>query len=106
MAGRLLGKMLTTDFVIVEFGNFFSNSNDRQSFLNLLDDLAVDSWTTVLPPSWELVQQGIELFSHRPDKDWSLTDCISFVVTQDHGITEALTADRHFEQVGFVPLLA
>jgi len=45
------------------------------------------------------------LYQNRPDKNWSLTDCISFVVMQEHGITEALTADRHFEQAGFVPLL-
>jgi predicted nucleic acid-binding protein len=39
------------------------------------------------------------------DKEWPLTDCISFVVMAREGITEALTGDRHFEQVGFVPLL-
>jgi uncharacterized protein len=42
----------------------------------------------------------------RPDKDWSLTDCISFVVMKDEGIREALTGDRHFTQAGFVPLFA
>jgi hypothetical protein len=41
----------------------------------------------------------------RPDKDWSLTDCISFVVMEDENIKEALTADHHFEQAGFVALL-
>lgn len=41
----------------------------------------------------------------RPDKDWSLTDCTSFVVMQDAGINEALTGDRHFEQAGFKTLL-
>lgn len=39
------------------------------------------------------------------DKDWSLTDCISFVVMEQHGISEALTADHHFEQAGFTVLL-
>ncbi len=41
----------------------------------------------------------------RPDKDWSLTDCISFVVMEEHGITDALTGDHHFEQAGFRALL-
>jgi len=45
------------------------------------------------------------MYQRRPDKNWSLTDCISFVVMQDHGITEALTGDHHFEQAGFVALL-
>jgi predicted nucleic acid-binding protein len=41
----------------------------------------------------------------RPDKDWSLTDCTSFVVMENENIKEALTADRHFEQAGFTALL-
>jgi predicted nucleic acid-binding protein len=45
------------------------------------------------------------LYHLRPDKQWSLTDCISFLVMSEEGITEALTADHHFEQAGFVALL-
>jgi len=43
----------------------------------------------------------MDLYRRRQDKDWSLTDCISFVVMADEGLTESLTADRHFEQAGF-----
>jgi len=45
------------------------------------------------------------LFSTRPDKEWSLTDCISLVVMNERGITDALTNDHHFEQAGFQILL-
>jgi predicted nucleic acid-binding protein len=46
------------------------------------------------------------MFYHRHnDKKWSLTDCTSFVVMREMGITEALTGDTHFEQAGFVALL-
>lgn len=45
------------------------------------------------------------LFEQRPDKEWGVTDCMSFVVMNDHGITDAFTADRHFEQAGFRALL-
>jgi predicted nucleic acid-binding protein len=48
---------------------------------------------------------GLKLYAERPDKSWSLTDCISFCVMQARGICEALTGDHHFEQAGFVPLL-
>ena len=52
-----------------------------------------------------MFERGLDLFVNRPDKEWSLTDCISFVVMREHGLTEALTADHHFEQAGFVRLL-
>lgn len=43
--------------------------------------------------------------TERPDKDWSLTDCISFLVMKDFGLTDAFTADHHFEQAGFTAWL-
>ena len=52
-----------------------------------------------------LFRQGVNLFEKRPDKNWSLTDCISFVVMEAEGIRDALTGDRHFEQAGFTALL-
>ncbi|WP_334929515.1 hypothetical protein [Nostoc sp.] len=45
------------------------------------------------------------LYSQRPDKDWELTDCISFAVMTQEGITQAFKSDRHFQQAGFTKLL-
>jgi len=64
-----------------------------------------DQSLTIVEANHELFEHGLDLFGNRPDKSWSLTDCISFVVMQAHGLTEALTADHHFEQAGFVRLL-
>ncbi len=46
-----------------------------------------------------------KLSRDRMDEEWGLTDCISFVVMRAWGLTEALTADKHFEQAGHVVLL-
>ncbi len=54
----------------------------------------------------DLIQRGKKLYRDRADKEWPLTDCISFVVMHDRGLSEALTADHHFEQAGFRALLA
>lgn len=59
----------------------------------------------VVPCSDQLLGEGIDLYARRPDKEWSLTGCITFVVMQREGITDALTGDHHFEQAGFVSLL-
>jgi predicted nucleic acid-binding protein len=48
-----------------------------------------------------LHQQAMTLLSNRLDKDYSLCDAVSFVLMRKHGITEALTTDKHFVQEGF-----
>ena len=53
----------------------------------------------------ELFEQGIALCDESRDKQWSLTDCISFVVIKPQGLQEALTGDHHYEQAGFTALL-
>ena len=59
----------------------------------------------IVAPDQALLDRGLALYRARPDKDWSLTDCISFVVMEREKIAEALTADHHFEQAGFLALL-
>lgn len=78
----------------------------RPSFLGLMEALRGDPHVTIVPPTQEWFDRGIALYAKRPDKAWSLTDCISFVVMEQMGLTEALTADRHFAQAGFTVLLA
>jgi predicted nucleic acid-binding protein len=48
---------------------------------------------------------ALELYRGRSDKDWGMTDCASFVVMAENGISDALTADQHFKQAGFRPLM-
>ena len=99
------GGVITTEFVPVEVGNFFCRGNSRIVFQNMVDNLVVAEDIEIVPSSANLFVRGLHHFTARPDKDWSLTDCISFVVMQERGITEALTADHHFEQAGFAALL-
>ena len=72
----------------------------------LLSRLDSDPRIEVVPLDEPLFARGLVLYRDRPDKAWSLTDCISFAVMEERGIREALTGDCHFAQAGFVPLLA
>jgi len=99
------GKVITTEFVLMELGNGFSSTPQREAFAAFVSHLRRFPNTIIIRASTELFQAGLDLFGSRPDKDWSLTDCTSFVVMKQHGLTEALTADRHFEQAGFKALL-
>ena len=65
-----------------------------------------DGQITIVEPLEALYRRGLALYDARPDKEWSLTDCISFVVMADEGLTESLTGDGHFTQAGFKALPA
>lgn len=97
--------VITTEFVLLEVANGLSSSGRRAAFRAVLEDLRDDPTAVTVPASPELLQAGIELYLARPDKKWSLTDCTSFVVMGREGLTDALTADHHFEQAGFKALL-
>jgi uncharacterized protein len=99
------GRVITTEYVLLELGNWLSRSGDRDVFVGFFRSLDGDTQTAIIPSERTLFRRGFELYAGRQDKDWSLTDCISFVVLEDHNLTEALTTDHHFEQAGFTVLL-
>ena len=101
LATRFAGPFLTTEYVLIETANFLSKSDVRSVFLRLLSGLKADPQTTIVAGANARFSEGLALFASRPDKDLSLTDCISFAVMQRHGLTEALTHDHHFAQAGF-----
>ena len=97
--------LATTGWVLTELATSLAKRDARAGFLATLDALASNPKAIVLGHDERLYDAGIELFRSRQDKDWSLTDCISFVVMGERGITTALTGDHHFEQAGFAALL-
>jgi uncharacterized protein len=59
----------------------------------------------LVPAGRRSFDAGWEPYRRRRDKEWTLTDCISFEIMRKMKLTEALTGDRHFEQAGFRALL-
>jgi predicted nucleic acid-binding protein len=104
-ATRQVGLLVTTAWVLTELADALSAPVNRPRFLSLLGSLRSNTAIEIVPPDPDVFERGIDLFSRRPDKGWSLTDCISFVVMTDRGLSEALTGDHHFEQAGFLALL-
>lgn len=97
--------LLTTAWVLLEFGNAVSASRSRAGFERVLNGLRAAETVEIIPPDASLFERGCKLYIDRGDKEWSLTDCISFVVMTDRDLSDALTADRHFSQAGFRSLL-
>jgi len=77
----------------------------RLRAIKLLDNLRLLPNVQIISASTTLLADGLTLYRTRPDKEWSLTDCTSFVVMENEQITEAFTSDHHFQQAGFVKLL-
>jgi uncharacterized protein len=97
--------LLTTAWVLTEVGDALSSPENRPVFLQMIDLLYRLPGVRIIEPSKELFESGIQLYRERPDKAWSLTDCISFAAMRQMNIHDALTGDRHFEQAGFTALL-
>ncbi len=98
-------RLVTTRAVALEIGNALSKARYRAAAAALLEALDGDPNVHVVPFTEDLYRRAFALYRSRPDKDWGMTDCLSFVVMHERGIREALTTDDHFEQAGFVVLL-
>jgi predicted nucleic acid-binding protein len=98
-------RIVTTRAVALDIGNALAKIRYRPASIVLLSSLNEDPNVAVVPCPEDLYQRAFSLYRARADKEWGITDCISFVVMQDRGITEALTTDEHFEQAGFRALL-
>jgi len=98
-------QFVTTEWVLTEVADAAVSPALRQGFKEFFHLLENDEKVEIIPASHERFRSGLKLYFERPDKEWSLTDCISFVVMHEQDLTDALTGDHHFEQAGFVALL-
>jgi uncharacterized protein len=107
---RTLGTqpLLTTEWVLAEFLAFYSAAGavTRQRAAANTRQMLQDPRIHVLSPSHAAFLDGLALYESRPDKAYSLTDCISMHVMRREGLTDVLTNDHHFSQEGFHILFA
>jgi predicted nucleic acid-binding protein len=104
-ARQYRGDFITTSAILLEYANAASKPPYRRRAAAFLDSLSADPRVKIVPLTSALFDRGCALYRQHVDKEWSLTDCISFITMRDEGIVEAATGDRHFEQAGFGALL-
>lgn len=95
--------LVTTEAVLTEMLNYFSAAGEkmRNAGAALCDHAIEHANTVVLPQTRESFSGGLSLYKARPDKGYSLTDCISMIEMRERNIGDVLTHDRHFTQEGF-----
>lgn len=98
-------RLFTTEAVLFELANALSAIEFRTRTVSFIDTLRRLASFEIVPTNAELFENALRLYRERPDKEWSLTDCASFVVMRERAINLAFTSDKHFEQAGFIRLL-
>ena len=100
-------QIVTTQMVLTEALNFMSDLGEfRRRFASeMVQHLQNDPNVEIILQTDAQFRDAVERYAARSDQRWSLTDCASFLVMEERGITEALAYDRDFEQAGFAALL-
>ncbi len=102
---RTAYEVVITEAILTEIGNALSRSN-RLAAVNFINTCYTTTNVKVVSVDKELFRRAVNFYHVYKDKQWGLTDCISFIVMQDYDIKEAFTTDEHFRQAGFNVLLA
>jgi uncharacterized protein len=102
---RESGVLLLHWGILLEIGDGYARIERREKGCRLLDKLRREEGFRIVSLTGTLLQDAIALYGKRSDKNWGLTDCISFVLMRQEGVFEAMTADAHFRQAGFRALL-
>ena len=100
-------RIVTTDEVLTEFLTGMSKGGAymRQLAVDAVRAIHENPDIEVIDQSRQTFFDGLRRYAHRPDKEYSLQDCVSMNVMERMGIDDALTNDRHFEQEGFRALM-
>ena len=102
-AEQVMDDVVTTEEVLTEYFTFFCASPEylRREVTRNVEAILSDPAVRVIEQSHDSFVAGFELYRARPDKGYSLTDCISMHTMRKERLTEVLTNHRHFEQEGF-----
>ena len=98
--------IVTTDEVLSEFATALAKAPDlRKTAVRMVRAILDNPNVKVIPQTRDGFLKGLQRYENRPDKHYSLTDCVSMNVIESKGIREVLAHDHHFQQEGFTVLI-
>jgi predicted nucleic acid-binding protein len=104
IAGRC--RLVVTNYVLDELYTLLLMNvgyNCAVDFKRKLDALVHERVVQVVWVAEEIATEAWAVFEQfNVDKEWSFTDCVSYVVMKRRTITEVFAFDHHFAQMGFV----
>ncbi len=93
---------VTTDYVLDEAITLTRFAHSHGKAVELAEATTTSKFVKVVYSDEVLFSEGMRMFKQHSDKEWSLTDCVSFATMGRYGVRTAFTFDAHFKQAGFV----
>jgi predicted nucleic acid-binding protein len=100
-------RIVTSEMVLTEVLNAFAGKGEslRIAACSLVDRIRSNANAEIVSMTSNAFREATERYRSRTDKSWGLTDCTSFLIMEQKGMSDALSADRDFQQAGFEALL-
>ncbi|MBI5649283.1 MAG: type II toxin-antitoxin system VapC family toxin [Chloroflexi bacterium] len=99
-------QLITTDYILDELYTLLRMNVGYSGAISFKRDLDILRQAGILQVIWiseDLAQQAWQIFEQFDvDKEWSFTDCVSYVVMRAHNLVESFAFDHHFAQMGFL----
>jgi len=102
---RAASEVAITEAVLIEIGNLLHPTQHRLRAADFIESCYSTANITVVSVDRSLLTRATRFYRQPVGKAWGLTDCISFLVMNDRGLTISVTADRDFQQAGFRALM-
>ena len=99
-----VSSFVTTDYVLDEAVTLTRFAHSHKKAVELADAALSSKFMRVVYSDELLFSEGMRIFKQHSDKEWSLTDCVSFATMRKLGLRTAFTFDAHFEQFGFLQI--
>jgi uncharacterized protein len=100
-----LDQFIVSDMVLMEACSLLAKTKARRSITAFINEITINKHYTILHTDADVFHQAFRLYESYDDKEWSLVDCVSFLVMKKERLRFALTADNHFEQFGYIAVL-
>jgi len=97
--------IVTTELILVEIADGLASIRFRVQAAQIIATLQSSPFVEIVAVSSELLALALGLYRQHGDKEWGLTDCVSFLVMRERGLFDSLTVDAHFQQAGFQAVL-
>jgi predicted nucleic acid-binding protein len=94
-------ELVTTSFVLDEVVTYFVSRGRHAKAIEIAERLLGSPSVRVIHMDEDIFLTAFDYLRRRPDKRYSLTECVSFVTMGRLGLRQALAFDTHFAQAGF-----